>query len=297
MIVGIDMGGHHLSAGEYKDGAVVKRLTVTTPSSRTPGEVLEKLRHLVGSLCDNRSLEAVGIGLPGMLSPDRERILSLTNQFGWENYPIRAELEKTFHVPVAIGNDCDCAGMGEMMAGAGKKLNSFVFFSLGTGIGGAVIIDRHLVAGAHRMGGEIGHIPVLCDAPCTCGGRGHVESFFSADRFEEAGRRNGWPVDVREQWPHYEEPFLAPVWGRALTALACGIAATIVTIDPEAVVIGGGLSNLPNLLDELSDYVRPLLPTAFKPYLTLLRAELGPDAAIIGSASLAQEKLSHTGKL
>ncbi len=287
MIAAIDLGGHHISAGVLSQGTVLGKVEVPTPPERTPQAVIEVLVPLVRRLEAQGPLEALGVGLPGFLDPQRERVVSLPNLKGWEDFPLRQVLSERLSLPVVLDNDCNCAGLGEMEWGAGADLRDFVFIALGTGVGGAVIQDRRLIRGARGWAGEVGHIPLMYDAPCGCGGRGHVESFFSADRLEETAAATAWN-DMASLWEHHEDPGLAPRWGRALTALACCLGAIASLLDPQAIVIGGGLSNLPGLIDEVEDYLLPLLGRHGRPGPQLRKAQLGTDGALMGAAALAR---------
>ncbi len=286
MRIGIDLGGHHIAAGLLQEGKILKKLERATPENRDPGAVIDAMAAMVEELGKEGPLEGIGVGLPGLLSRDRERVVTLPNLKGWEGFPARQVLSERLGLPVALANDCHCAALGELERGAAADLKDFVFISLGTGIGGAVFAGRKVITGARGWAGEAGHIPLMYDAPCGCGGRGHIESFFSADRLEEWGAKTPWGSDMAVLWEHHEEAGLAPLWGRALTALACCLGAITALLDPEAIVIGGGLSNLPGLIDEVQDYLLPLLGLHCRPGPQLRKAALGADGALIGAASL-----------
>ncbi|MBP3752925.1 MAG: ROK family protein, partial [Pyramidobacter sp.] len=161
-----------------------------------------------------------------------------------------------------------------------------VFITLGTGVGGSIVIGRRLVRGVHGRTGEIGHFPLLDDRGCGCGGRSHLESFFSANVFERAGEKYGYGSDMRVLWEQRENRWLARPFAEGLRALSCVFVSLTCLLDPQAIVIGGGLSNLEGLFDDLRDYMFPLLPPSYRPGPELRKAQLGVDAPLLGGELL-----------
>ena len=284
MIAAADIGGHKLSAGLVENGAGTAEKTVPTPAERTPQSVIRAISGMLNDLGAPPEMP-LALGIPGMVSRKEQRIECVPNQNGW-NGLTAAELERMAGRRVFLANDCDCAAMGEMTAGAAEDLSDFLFCTLGTGVGGSVVIGRKIVHGLRGRTGELGHLPLLLDKGCRCGGRGHVESFFSADVLEAAGEKCGCGRDMKVLWENRENAWLAMYFATALRALACAFVSVTHLLDPQAIVVGGGLSHLDGLLDDVRDYMQPLLAPPYRPGPEMRLAVLGRNAPLIGAAEL-----------
>jgi glucokinase len=284
MIAAADIGGHKLAVGLVENSAVTARKTVPTPAERTPEAVIRAVSAALKEL-DAPAGTPLALGIPGMVSRKEQRIECVPNQNGRDGLTA-ADFERVTGCRVFLANDCDCAAIGEMTAGAAKDLDDFLFCTLGTGVGGSVIVNRRLVHGLRGRTGEIGHLPLLLDKGCGCGGRGHVESFFSADVLEAAGEKCGYGRDMKVLWQNRENAWLAMYFATALRALACAFVSVTHLLDPQAIVVGGGLSHLDGLLDDVRDYMQPLLAPPYRPGPEMRLAVLGCDAPLIGAAEL-----------
>ncbi|PIE55027.1 MAG: glucokinase [Dethiosulfovibrio peptidovorans] len=282
--IGVDLGGHKINVGAVVDGTVTSSAQEPTPSSRTPDTVIRAIVRLVRSLNIDELL-SVGIGLPGMLSLDRRSVVRLTNLPRWDNLPLAHLLEDRLKVPVVLDNDAKCAALGELVAGEGQGMTDFVMITLGTGIGGAVVSGGSVLRGRRGLAGELGHLGLLHQEPCNCGGMGHSETLFSADRFDRRCVETG-VQSVPALWKKRKEPRHRLFWDRSLEALACTVISAVHLLDPQAIVFSGGLARLPNLMDELAPLVEVRLATAFRPGPPLLLSQLGGDGPVIGAASL-----------
>ena len=283
MIAAADLGGHTLTAGVVKDGAVAARKTVPTPPERTPEAVCSLLKNLLQDLGAGDAPLAMAV--PSAVLKDGQRLVNCPNLTGW-NGLCAADLSRLLARPVFAANDCDCAAAGEMQYGAARGLTDFLYCTLGTGVGGAVVVGGKLLRGSRGLAGELGHFPLMDDSGCRCGGRGHLESFFSADVFEAAGESLGRGRDMKKLWQQRESARLAPVFTKGMKALAAVLAGMTHLLDPEAIVLGGGLSRLEGLCADLEDYMFPLLAPAYRPGPELRLASLGGDAPLIGAAAL-----------
>ncbi len=286
MDIGIDLGGHKIAGGIVDVGGIVDRVKIPTPESRYPKDTTDALEAAVRELGFD-GVRSVGIGLPGMLSLDRRSVIGLTNLPLWENYPLADVLEERLSLPVYLENDANCAALGEMRSGQGAGLSDFVMLTLGTGIGGAIVSGGKLLLGHRGLAGELGHMALLHRKPCKCGGMGHGETLFSADRFDERCLETG-VASVPKLWSLREDHLHRGFWEDALEALACIVVSSIHALDPQAVILSGGLSNLPGLVSELSPLVDLRLANPFRPGPPILISSLGGDGPIIGAASLGR---------
>ncbi len=286
MRIGIDLGGHKIAAGKVEKDRIVRRIKLPTPDSRYPKDTTDALEQAVRELGIDQVL-SVGIGLPGMLSADRRSVIGLTNLPLWENYPLAGILEERLSLPVYLENDANCAALGEMASGQGSGLSDFVMLTLGTGIGGAIVSGGKLLMGHRGLAGELGHLALLHRRPCKCGGIGHGETLFSADRFDARCAETG-VASVPELWDLRNDDRHIKFWEEALEGLACIVVSTIHGLDPQAVILSGGLSNLPGLVEELAPFVDIRLATSFHPAPPVLISTLGGDGPVIGAASLCR---------
>ncbi len=284
--VGVDLGGHSIVVGFVVDGALKKKIVEPT-ASRSMDEVVDQIASML------RRPEMpdcpVGVGIPGALDKERTAVAGIANFDCPPLYPFRDRLAERAERRVFIENDANCHALGEGWGGAARGLDDYVVVTLGTGIGGGIVLGGRLLAGAHGMAGEPGHVPVAGMPLCTegCGGRGHVESWFSADSIERAARRAGLDEDVKELWRRRNESAVAALWEEPLDILARGIAGIVSLLDPEAVIFGGGLSRGEGFIEALAPRVDAYLCRPFRANLDLRTALLGDGAPLIGAAALA----------
>jgi glucokinase len=304
--VGIDIGGTKIAGGVVdSDGRIVEKLRVDTPTdtSELAGAVIDMARHL----SVHHDVSAVGVAAAGFIDRDRATVIHAPN-IAWRNEPLKAVLEAGIDVPVTIENDANAAGWAEFRFGAGRGVGSMVMLTMGTGVGGAVVIDGELFRGGHGIGAELGHMRFIRDGlPCGCGQNGCLEQYASgralqreANAIADAGGIGAGLAAVRAEkgtlaGPAISRLVLAGDEGavealrRVATALgeACGGFQAV--LDPELFVIGGGVAQLG---DDLLEPVRIAYETSLpgygdRPVADFAIAELGNDAGLIGAADLA----------
>jgi len=299
--IGIDLGGHTLSAGivdlKARPPFIISRIDMPSPAGRHKSDVIGILAEAVAALAGGNETDSVGIGMPGFLDKKRETVVRLTNFPAFEDVRLPDILKeiialKDLHVNVSMENDANCAALGEGIAGAARGCHDYIVITLGTGIGAGIVANGALVAGGHGIAGEAGHLSIMEDGIlCCCGGISHLESAASADAIEKAALKCGMPADFKYIWEHRDEKEAETIVERALDSLARGIASLVATTDPERVILSGGMSKARGLAGELAIRVPPYLPAPFRPYLNIVTSSLGGDAAIIGAASLSAKAL------
>ena len=251
---------------------------------------------------------ALGIGIPGIADAKTGNVIFCTNM-GWKDVPLRSELQKYINKPVFIDNDATVAGFAESVAGVSKGTSSSVFLTLGTGVGGGIVINGRPWSGFHGVGSEIGHIPMdIGGVPCTCGNEGCLERYCSATAIIRMGKQ------ILQQHP--ESMMMEMVGGdpEKLTAkivfdaareldnaamkvfttyvdyLAKACYTIIAFLDPEVIVLGGGVSKAGSfLLDAVRARVPKYLLFKTLPYSRIELARLGADAGMIGAAMLGRQ--------
>jgi len=184
--VGIDLGGTNIAAGLVdKDGKILYKESVPTNAQRPYTEIIKDMAELSykvikGAGVNIDEVEKIGIGSPGTPNCE-EGILVFSGNLNFRNVPIKAEMQKYINLPIYLDNDANCAALAEGVAGSAKGTKHSVTITLGTGIGGGIIIDGKIYSGFNYAGAEIGHMVIYCDGePCTCGRKGCWEAYASA---------------------------------------------------------------------------------------------------------------------
>lgn len=314
--MGIDLGGTNIKAGVVDDAfRIIGRAKAKTGIPRPAEEVMDAMAECAKAAAADagvpwEQIRQVGVGVPGTAN-EETGVVEYANNLLFENVPMREYLQKRLHKEIDITNDANAAALGEVLAGAARGASNAVAVTLGTGVGGGIIIDGRLFTGFHYGGAELGHMGiVLGGRKCTCGRRGCLEAYASAtglirstkeamEAFPdslmwELARENGGNVSGRTA-------FLAAGRGDAaaqavvndyIQHLGYGLASIINILAPEILVIGGGVSNEgENLLRPLVECVRPQLYIRTPEKQTRIAlATLGNDAGLIGAAFLSRAR-------
>ncbi|MFB4306241.1 ROK family protein [Actinomadura sp. GTD37] len=288
-LIGLDVGGTSMKA------AIVEGPTVLTteswPTDRTDpvGGILDFAAHLTSRAASlNSPAEAVGIALPGIVDESTGTAVHSAN-LGWRDVPMLHLARERLGIPVAIGHDVRTGGLAEAVSGAGRDAGDFVFMAIGTGIAAALILNGTPYPGTLGWTGEIGHVVVRPDGEdCACGNKGCLETYASAAAIS---RRYGDSVPAEEVIARAgKDDHATQVWSDALDTLADGLAATTLLLDPELLVIGGGLARAGETL------LAPLRPRIasrlkFRAPPRLVPSELDDQAAVKGATILAKRLL------
>ncbi|WP_226533377.1 ROK family protein [Microbacterium paraoxydans] len=301
-VVGIDIGGTKIAAllvtGE---GTVLARGSVGAPAAEGGAAMADAAAGLAASLAAEAgvSLAAAGVGAAGVIDHESGTIRAASATFvGWAGFPLADELEARLGVPVRVENDVNAFLLGEAAA-AGREDRDVLGVMLGTGVGGALLIDGDLHHGPHGAAGEIGHTPGYSELVCTCGQVGHLETLASgtsiAMRYQE--RTGDTVLDARAvadraRGGDAQAIAVFDAAGRAL-ALACASAATI--LDLPCAIVGGGVATAWDLLEPaISRTLRTDSPVSGIP-LRIVPAVLGSDAVALGAIETARRALVPVG--
>jgi glucokinase len=286
-VLGIDLGGSAIKLGRFsQDGTCLQSLKVPTPQPAKPEAVLAAIVDAITLVDPDQVSSAIGVGLPGPTDAAGRISTIAINLADWRDVPLAKWLEDKTGKPVTLANDANCAGMGEAWLGAGKFYQDLILLTLGTGVGGAVILDGKLFIGRNGTGAELGLITLNPDGPdCNSGNQGSLEQYVSVQGIR---RRTGLePHELGELAEAGDAKALA-FWQEYGRDLGAGLASLIYVLTPEAVILGGGISAsakffFPTLQHEIE---RRVLPCS-RQGLQLLQAELGNQAGIVGAAKLA----------
>lgn len=318
--IGVDLGGTNIAAGVLDENmGIVGKGSVPTGNQRHYSEIIRDMALLIRKLIDDTGLPMkdfgyIGVGSPGIC--DREKGLILyNNNINFDHVPMREELQKYIPLPVYVENDANCAALAESMAGAARDTNHSIMVTLGTGIGGGIVLDNRIFTGFNGMAGEIGHVVIIQNGEqCTCGRKGCWESYASATALIRQTRRAACEnpssainrlvqgdlnlVNAKTAFDALREgdDTGTRVVMEYICYLAEGIANLINIFQPEKVVIGGGVSKEgETLLRPLREIVREI--TYFGkgeiPQTKIVCAETGNDAGIIGAAMLGRQGQSR----
>ena len=310
LAIGIDVGGTKIAGGVVDEsGAVLEELRVESPA--TDAHAIEAaIEKLVTELSTRHPIEAVGVGAAGYIDKSRSVVMFAPN-LAWRDPDLKADLESTLRLPVVVENDANAAAWGEFQFGAGHDVDDLLLVTVGTGVGGGVVLDGSLYRGAFGVGAEIGHMRVVPDGiRCGCGNRGCFEMYASGSalvREARAAARAGslLAADLLDRAGGDVDAITGPLVTEAARAgdtfaleqlaslgrwLGEGIASLTAVLDPAVVVIGGGVSAADDLL---LDPVRhafgaQLTGRGHRPTLEIRKARLGNRAGLIGAADLTR---------
>lgn len=290
MRVGVDFGGTRIKAGRVEGSRVVASETAPTRAGAPPSEIFEQLAALVRQL--GAAPAFVGVAIPGEVDADG-RCYRLPNVPGFEGVNIRAELERRLGTRVAVENDSTSAALGELSFGHGRAHRSFLVATLGTGVGGGLVVDGKLRRGTHGFAAEIGHLLVDSSPSaglCVCGLRGCMEVYAGTRgllaRYAELGGSAAEPAEIAAR-AQGGEAIAREVFAGMGRALGVGLAQAQKLLDLDALVFSGGISKSFDLIEPaLRAALRQSVfgpPTAELP---LLVSELGDAAGVLGAAYL-----------
>lgn len=308
LAIGIDFGGTAVKLGLVDEtGAVLDRVRTATADIRTRSAWLDFVGQCLRRFgAGRRRLEGVGVGVPGFVDFKRGFIYNLTNVPGWTHVPLADMLRKRFGLNAFVDNDVNAFALGECTSGAGRRYRQAVFVTLGTGVGGAVVIDGHLYRGAYSMAGEIGHMSINMHGRRTPEGRGGLETYVgnkrlvaAATRALHAGRHSLLRDLVKNNLKHLTpktialaarrgDPLAREIFDTMADCLATTFASVTYLLQPEVIIVGGGVAQSGRILfDPLRRHLRERLHPFFAERIRVIPAVLGEDAGLIGCAVLA----------
>ncbi len=319
LFVGLDVGGTSMKAGVVDD-AGTPLASVSLPTEAHRGQefglerMCETIRQAVAAAgLTMKKIAAIGVATPGTMDIPAGLILDPPNLKPWRDVPVRSHVAKAFQLPTAFQNDANAAAFGEFWAGAGKDVHSLVLFTLGTGVGGGIILGDLVVQGEHSHGAELGHMKIEMTSPrqCGCGRWGCLEAYASAtsvakramEKLGQRGVKSSLKSMVgKEGGLTARDVFDAAAAGDAVAAkivdetayyLAVGAMNMMHTIDPDMIVFGGGMIAAgDSFLEQIQKYVKELAFPVPAEKTRIVYAQLGVDAGFIGAAACGRQLLT-----
>ena len=310
--IGVDVGGTNVKIALVdKEGSIIYSNTTPTRTEMGYEYTISNIKQAIVDLMketktDKNSIEGIGFGFPGQIDCDAGIVRVSPNIPGWINVPIAQIIEKEFEIPTKVDNDVRCAALGELAFGAGKGCKNLVCITVGTGIGSGLIINGKLVRGADNAAGEIGHIKLqMHDGPiCGCGDSGCLEAFASgpsivamaqeyilggkSTKYRELANPEITPYVVAEAAKQGDKVALK-IFERMGKYIGIGLANVVNLLNPEKIVIGGGVADAGDILFEplIATLKKRAMPIQAKS-VSVVPAQLGNAAGVIGASLLIE---------
>ena len=308
LAIGIDFGGTSVKTGVlYRSNIIDEAPRIDTQEFEEANPLIERIHETIEELRRRHpKISAIGVGMPGFVDFPTGMVHRLTNVKGWINIHLKRQLGGLCALPVTVENDANCMAYAEWKRGAGRGINHLVALTLGTGVGGGIIIDGRMVRGSNYAAGELGQTSIDYRGPAGAyGNRGSLEDYIGNHQIAEmavkayakAGREvslaNCEPADLTMAASNGDEVAIA-VWDDIAEKLASALMNCCWLLNPEAIIIGGGVAKAgPLLFGPLNNYLRNQLSGPFKDDLQILPARFGNEAGIIGAATLALEEAGY----
>jgi len=315
--LGIDLGGTKiLTAVATAQGRMLSRDHSVTPATKGQEAVVQSILESIGRALEQAGiaapqLNAIGVGAPGLSNPETGILFTSPNLPGWRDVPLRDIIEKELGKKAFLINDANAAALGELYFGAAKGAHHFIYITISTGIGGGIIVDGEVYTGSIGTAGEVGHMTIDDDGPpCNCGNRGCWETLASGTAMAREARKQ-IKEGARTSILGYAEGDVEKVTAQVIHNAAkegdslakelitrtgyyvgVGLANLVNIFNPELIVIGGGLSNIGDMLLEPAYEVAG--ERAFKESYRTVRfalAKLGRDSGVLGAAAFALQEM------
>jgi len=307
--IGVDLGGTSIKLGIVTNtGKLIKKITVRTESQNGPkkviGNIIAGVRHLTEK--SNYKISGIGIGCPGVVTPGKGIVENPPNLPGWEKVNIGKIIGQEFNKPVFVDNDANAAAIGELTFGSGRKYKSFIMITLGTGVGGGIVINKKIYHGDFGAAGEIGHISIDFNGPkCNCGSYGCIEAYagnlYLRERVRTELRKHPeskmWKLinnDLNKVSPRIVQSaaetgdaFAKSVINELGVHLGSAFASLCNVLDISVFIIGGGIAGFGKpLFDAIKKTISRRVMAPIRPRVRVLPAKLKNDAGIKGASAL-----------
>lgn len=303
---GIDVGGTTVKCGLFQiDGTLVDKWEIPTNTEEEGSKILPDIAHTINNKISEKQIDkeevaGIGLGVPGPV--DCDGVVLIAVNLKWGRKDVAKELSDLTGIPVQAGNDANVAALGEMWKGGGEGTKNLILVTLGTGVGGGIIVNGKIISGSHGAGGEIGHAPIALDIEdtCNCGNKGCLELVASATGIVRLANRalnkdQETKTVLREQNLSAKAVFDAykqdDLMAKAIIEefaeyLGIALANYTVVVDPEIIVLGGGVSKAGEVLTQVVQKAFDQYAVCFCKGTPIVLAKLGNDAGIYGAARM-----------
>lgn len=309
LAIGVDFGGTSVKVGVVFRGNVIDYAPpIATQDFEGPDSLIDAIVRVIEDLRSRHShIAAIGVGMPGFVNFEKGVVYNLTNVRGWTEIPLKSRMEEKTGLPTVVDNDANCMAYAEWKRGAGRGLSHLVCITLGTGVGGGIIANGQMIRGARHGAGEIGQTSIDYHGRAGhYGNLGALEDYIgnneitasASQAYHEAGIHKAadecTPAALATA-AHAGDPIALKLWDQIGEKLACAVMNCCWLLNPEAIVLGGGVARAGEVLfSPLSRHLNSQLSGPFKDHLMILPARFGNEAGMIGAAALALESAGHT---
>ncbi len=308
LTIGIDFGGTSVKIGVVNGHELIARPTpIKTKDYTSPASLIFSIASEVNRLKkEHPNILAIGVGVPGFVHLKKGMVYELPNVPGWSNVYLRDQLTEHTGLPCALENDANCMAYAEWKHGAGKGKEDLICLTLGTGVGSGIISNNRMIQGSTSTAGELGHTSIhYRGVRGTYGNNGSLEDYIGHNEITANAQRayaeQGYAYTMEQCEPIPLEknalngdPIALEIWNGIAEKLACALANACWLLNPEAIVIGGGVAKAGDLLfDPLKTYISNQLAHPFCDELEILPAHFSNEAGIIGAASLARDLIDQ----
>lgn len=301
-VIGVDVGGTNIKLGLVDDRLQVADRTkfATQNFASEPKSLINEIAKQISSLIERnevskRNIDGIGIGLPGIVDSSTGIVRFLPNISGWKDIPLKKILEKKLGISVFLENDVNLIALGEWKFGAGRKVENMVCMTLGTGVGGGLILNGSLYRGYSFSAGELGHIPINEEGPvCGCGSYGCLESYVGNKRLvlraQQMTKKQDVSLEDMYALAKRGDKTALKFWEEAATHIGNGLVGVVNMLNPQRIVIGGGVShNHEFLFKTINAVIQRRAMKVPASMVKIVRAQLGNDAGILGAHVLVHE--------
>jgi len=307
--IGVDLGGTNIKLGIVTNtGRLIKKISIRTEAEKGPKKIIENIIAGIHGLAakSRYEIEGIGIGCPGVVTPGKGIVENPPNLPGWNRVNIGKIILKEFHKPVFVDNDANAAAIGELIFGSGKSYRSFIMITLGTGVGGGIVINKKIYHGDFGAAGEIGHISIDYKGPkCNCGSYGCIEAYagnqYLRNRVRQQLKKHPesklWKLinnDLSKVSPRNiqdaaesGDAFSKSVIDELGVYLGSAFASLVNVLDVSVFIIGGGIAGFGKpLFDSIKKTIARRVMAPIRPRVRVLPAKLKNDAGIKGASAL-----------
>ncbi len=307
--VGVDLGGTTIKVGLVDEkGKIIKKVSYDSNSSKGPEAVTKQIKRGIEEVVkgNREKILGIGIGAPGAVKLKKGTVENPPNFYGWGKVHLGSILKKEFDCDVFVENDANAAAIGELIYGAGKYYKNFIMITLGTGVGGGIIIDKKIYRGDTGLAGELGHITIdSAGAKCNCGSIGCIEAYIGKDYLIERtkiklqerndsilfeltnGDLNLLTPKLIQSAAEQGDEFSNSVVVDTGTKLGYALASAVHVLDISTIIIGGGIAGFGKLLfDAVESSIKERVMKSFRDRITVKPAKLKNEAGIKGASAL-----------
>ncbi len=305
LAIGIDFGGTSVKTGVlYRGNIIEESPRIDTQEFEAAAPLIFRINETITELREKHpKIEAIGVGMPGFVDFPTGMVHNLTNVKGWQKIYLKRELNQLTNLPVTVENDANCMAYAEWKRGAGRGLHHLVAITLGTGVGGGLVVDGRMVRGANFVAGELGQSSIDYQGPDGAyGNRGSLEDYVGNQQITDLAHAAYTKAGQEKERSECEPAHLTTlalqgdlialaIWDQVAKMLSTALMNCCWLLNPEAIIIGGGVAKAgPLLFQPLEKHLRAQLSPAFKENLRILPARFGNEAGIVGAATLALEE-------